>query len=119
MPEKSRKVDKQKLLEVLQKYDVKELWVNFHNPFEYRRSPKRSGISDVVLVKLCKDDEFSQVSFEVQALFDQDWNSDEEDVIMAINLMAFRINDSDDINSFTRDNRKCYLLYTKEGGFLG
>lgn len=119
MSEKSRKVDKQKLLEVLRKYDVKEMWVNFCNPFEYRRSSKSPGISDVVLIKLCKDDEFSQVSFEVQALFDPDWSSDEEDVIMAINLMAFRINDFDDIESYTRDNRKCYLLYTKEDGFLG
>lgn len=114
-------LDRDALLTVLQEYEVNELWVSFENPFNYRRSGH--VMDDIILIWDSQDKAdmyWSKASTEVLRLFDPDSDSDEDEVVAAVELMTFYFINHKEMFKFARSCKEHVTkIYDKETGFIG
>ena len=114
-------LDRETLLEVLKKYEIDELWVDFENPFNYARNGHRLDCIYIIWDSQDKADKYwNKSDTAIIRVFDPDIDSDEDEVVLAVNLMAFYsigLEHMLDLNK--SDNRPLTKIYDKEVGLIG
>lgn len=114
-------LDRDALLKVLQKYEVDELWVDFKNPFKYKR--RGHGLYYIYIIWNSQDkaDKYwGKADTEILILFDPDFDSDEDEVVAAVELMTtYSIGLKHMLEFAKSGKRHVTKIYDKETGFIG
>ena len=113
-------LDREALLEVLKKYEVDELWVDFDNPFNYVRNEHRFDYIYLIWDSQDKADKYwCKADTAIMIIFDPDFDSDEDEVVMAVNLMSSYSIGLEHMLDFAKStNRDVRKIYDKGIGFI-
>lgn len=113
--------DKDKLIQILQKFDVDELWVSFDDLY----SADHTGSNDCVLAvkksATYADQDFKRIWAPLMQFFAPAYDDDDDAVAASVYIMIYAIygKEPSDQQVFEDYKSKCHLVYTKDGGLIG
>lgn len=112
--------DKNKLLQVLQQYNIDELWVNFDDSFGKDHESEREKVIIVKHAAYYGDSDLHKAETTIMTYFAPKYASDEEDDVNQVQTECLTVNGMEElpVQLFNKMKGDCHLLYKKEAGLL-
>ena len=113
--------DKDKLIQILQKFDVDELWDSFDDLYSADHTDSNDCVLAVKKSATYADQDFKRIWAPLMQFFAPAYDDDDDAVAASVYIMIYAIygKEPSDQQVFEDYKSKCHLVYTKDGGLIG
>lgn len=114
-------VDKDKLMQILQKFDVDELWVSFDDLYSADHTNSNDCVLAVKKNATYADQDFKRIWAPLMQFFAPAYDDDDDAVAASVGLTVHIIcgKEKHAMNVYEKAKQSCHLVYTKEVGLIG
>lgn len=114
-------VDKDKLMQILQKFDVDELWVSFDDLYSADHTDSNDCVLAVKKNATYADQDFKRIWAPLMQFFAPAYDDDDDAVAASVGLIVHIIcgKEKHAMNVYEKAKQSCHLVYTKEVGLIG